>query len=470
MKKSKILYSILFFGICLVPSVGMFFTSQESSSENRTLAEFPSFKTEDGSINFDWLSQAGDYFQDHFAFRNELVTANAVVNGRVLGVSTASGVIQGTDGWLYYKDSLSDYLGTDPLSERSLFNIAHTLSMMQTYLEGRNVDFLFTVAPNKNSLYDEHMPYYDKVKVSDEKNLDRLVPWLSSEGVHYADLYHMLLSQDETLYHKRDSHWNNKGAAMASDLLLDTLEKEHDSWDEEPYQVRTDFEGDLDTMLYPSMPQLEDEAYYDRQTTYAYVGEVGSNFDPKITTVNPVKSGSLVMYRDSFGNALLPFMADAYANAYFSRGIPYQLSDIDTTGADTVVVERAERFLPEMAASAPVMAGPAVVPESLLNQDAEDGATDLASKTVGTMVQITGRIKPEYLDTDTQIFLRINQAGVYEAFPVDVKLEDGTLDDGGFCLYLYSASLAPGENNLEVVTKDDQGYHIIYSHTFEPAA
>ena len=53
MKKSKILYSILFFGICLVPSVGMFFTHQESSSENRTLAEFPSFKTEDGSINFD---------------------------------------------------------------------------------------------------------------------------------------------------------------------------------------------------------------------------------------------------------------------------------------------------------------------------------------------------------------------------------------------------------------------------------
>ena len=197
---------------------------------------------------------------------------------------------------------------------------------------------------------------------------------------------------------------------------------------------------------------------------------MGSNFDPKITTVNPVKSDSLVMYRDSFGNALLPFMADAYANAYFSRGIPYQLSDIDTTGADTVVVERAERFLPEMAASAPVMAGPAVVPESLLNQDAEDGATDLASKNVGTMVQITGRIKPEYLDTDTQIYLRINQAGVYEAFPVDVKLEDGTLDDGGFCLYLYSASLAPGENNLEVVTKDDQGYHIIYSHTFEPAA
>ena len=31
------------------------------------------------------------------------------------------------------------------------------------------------------------------------------------------------------------------------------------------------------------------------------------------------KSGSLVMYRDSFGNALLPFIAEAFGDAYFSR-------------------------------------------------------------------------------------------------------------------------------------------------------
>ena len=82
---------------------------------------------------------------------------------------------------------------------------------------------------------------------------------------------------------------------------------------------------------------------HDRQTTFAYVGEVGSNFDPKITTVNPVKEGSLVMFRDSFGNALLPFMADAYSSAYFSRGVPYQMSEVDEKNADTVIVERADR-------------------------------------------------------------------------------------------------------------------------------
>ena len=77
---------------------------------NRTLSAFPALKTEEG-LNVNWLSDAGDYFQDHFAFRNELVTANALVNGKIFQVSTASGVIQGTDGWLYYKDSLDDYLG-----------------------------------------------------------------------------------------------------------------------------------------------------------------------------------------------------------------------------------------------------------------------------------------------------------------------------------------------------------------------
>ncbi len=98
-------------------------------------------------------------------------------------------------------------------------------------------------------------------------------------------------------------------------------------------------------MLYPLATTPEEEVYYDRQTTFAYVGEVGSNFDPKITTVNPVKEGSLVMFRDSFGNALLPFMADAYSSAYFSRGVPYQMSEVDEKNADTVIVERAERFL-----------------------------------------------------------------------------------------------------------------------------
>lgn len=465
MKKGKLIYCILFFAICLCPSLGMLVTKQETSSENRQLSEFPSPKTEEGKINVEWLSQAGDYFQEHFAFRNELVTGNALLHGRLLETSTADGVIQGKNGWLYYKDSLDDYLGQDLLSDRSLFNIAHMLSMTQQALEEKGVNFLFTIAPNKNSLYGDNMPYYDKLKVSDQTNRENLEGWLKTEKVAYADLYQALMEEDEVLYHARDSHWNNKGAALAADVLMDALGKDHDSYEGESYTVRRDYTGDLDTMLYPLASTADDEIYYDKETTYATVEEIQSNFDPRITTVNPVKEGSLVMYRDSFGNALLPYMADAYANVYFSRGIPYQLMDVETHSADTVIIERAERFLPEMSQFPPVLTAKEISLTENEELQGSDGAVDVKIKPQGMTAQLSGRIKEGLLDTDSRIYLKVN-GSVYEAFPMDVKLEEN-LDDNGFCLYLPSELVAADGNDVEILIEKDNKIYNIYQNNIK---
>ena len=465
MKKGKLIYCILFFAICLCPSLGMLVTKQETSSENRQLSEFPSPKTEEGKINVEWLSQAGDYFQEHFAFRNELVTGNALLHGRLLETSTADGVIQGKNGWLYYKDSLDDYLGQDLLSDRSLFNIAHMLSMTQQALEEKGVNFLFTIAPNKNSLYGDNMPYYDKLKVSGQTNRENLENWLKTEKVAYADLYQALMEENEVLYHARDSHWNNKGAALAADVLMDALGKDHDSYEGESYTVRRDYTGDLDTMLYPLASTADDEIYYDKETTYATVEEIQSNFDPRITTVNPVKEGSLVMYRDSFGNALLPYMADAYANAYFSRGIPYQLMDVETHSADTVIIERAERFLPEMSQFPPVLTAKEISLTENEELQGSDGAVDVKIKPQGMTAQLSGRIKEGLLDTDSRIYLKVN-GSVYEAFPMDVKVEEN-LDDNGFCLYLPSELVAADGNDVEILIEKDNKIYNIYQNNIK---
>lgn len=465
MKKGKLIYCILFFAICLCPSLGMLVTKQETSSENRQLSEFPSPKTEEGKINVEWLSQAGDYFQEHFAFRNELVTGNALLHGRLLETSTADGVIQGKNGWLYYKDSLDDYLGQDLLSDRSLFNIAHMLSMTQQALEEKGVNFLFTIAPNKNSLYGDNMPYYDKLKVSGQTNRENLEDWLKTEKVAYADLYQALMEEDEVLYHARDSHWNNKGAALAADVLMDALGKDHDSYEGESYTVRRDYTGDLDTMLYPLASTADDEIYYDKETTYATVEEIQSNFDPRITTVKPVKEGSLVMYRDSFGNALLPYMADAYANAYFSRGIPYQLMDVETHSADTVIIERAERFLPEMSQFPPVLTAKEISLTENEELQGSDGAVDVKIKPQGMTAQLSGRIKEGLLDTDSRIYLKVN-GSVYEAFPMDVKVEEN-LDDNGFCLYLPSELVAADGNDVEILIEKDNKIYNIYQNNIK---
>ena len=109
MKKWSILYGTLFFAACLVPSLGMVSGGGERSSENRELAKLPEFIGEDG-LNPEFLKEAGEYFQDHFAYRNQLVTANALVMGKGFGVSAADGVIQGTDGWLYYMSIFQGHL------------------------------------------------------------------------------------------------------------------------------------------------------------------------------------------------------------------------------------------------------------------------------------------------------------------------------------------------------------------------
>lgn len=276
--------------------------------------------------------------------------------------------------------------------------------MMQETLNEKGVQFLFTVAPNKNSLYGENMPYYDSLKVSSDKNLVNLQKYLRQEQVSYGDLYEM---------------------------------------------------------LYPLAMTPEEEVYYDRQTTFAYVGEVVSNFDPKITTVNPVKEGSLVMFRDSFGNALLPFMADAYSSAYFSRGVPYQMSEVDEKNADTVIVERAERFLPEMAQLPPIMEGP----ECQVNVTEEDtvpaGAGAVQCEIQGNLEKITGCIEEKYLDIDSRIYIRLNHNKIYEAFPMDVSTEDGKTDSSGFCLYLDRSLLAADGNQIEIFTDNKDSARII---------
>ncbi|HCT92051.1 MAG TPA: hypothetical protein DF613_11840 [Lachnospiraceae bacterium] len=437
-KKSNIAYIIICLALCLLPSAGLLIGGAEESSENRELASVPSWKTEEG-WNANILDDAGAWFEDHFAFRNEWVTGYALLAGGIFGVSAQDNVIVGEDGWLYYMDSLEDYQGSEQLSDRQLFAVAHTLAMIQSYAAENGVDFVFTVAPNKNSLYGERMPYYYRGYRAGENNLSRIVPYLEAEQVNYVDLYGFLKSQNEVLYHARDSHWNNKGAALAADRLLSRLGKKHASYADRDFAVRKDCEGDLDQMLYPAAVRPEDEIYYDPLPQFRYVEAVESNFEPRIRTLSDGKEGSLVMYRDSFGNALLPYMAEAFGEAYFSRGVPYPLSDLFACEADTLVIERAERFLPDMAENAPVM--PAPIASDMDEADFQTEIPDLEVTDQGVYTKVSGSLPAENLGVDSRVYIRVDELLTYEAFPV--TREDG---QDGFELYIVTELLE--ENSL----------------------
>lgn len=244
-------------------------------------------------------------------------------------------------------------------------------------------------------------------------------------------------SSSKTMYHRGDSHWNNEGAAFAGSLLLDAAGIDHTDYVETDFEVREDFQGDLYKMLYPAGNRTEKEFYYKDGFIYSYKQEITSTFDPFIQTENGRRSGSLLMYRDSFGNALLPFMAEEFAAGTFSRAVPYPVErDLEACKPDLVIVERAERFLPELGKNPPVMECPCVLPKWEYTKEETD--TSFVCERYGEYWKISGNLDAAFLEADSRIYLQAADTRVWEAFPVTVEGENGKRGERkeGYLLYL----------------------------------
>lgn len=217
MKKQYLVYIIIMVFVMLVPFIGLCVNQTREDTEKRELAAWPTLRKED-SVNINYLSEMGKWFEDHMAFRQEMITAYAFFLDKVTNYSATDQVVIGKNGWLYFGGSIEDYTGTNQLSERELNNIVHNICLLQNHVEEKGMQFVLVIAPNKNTLYSEEMPYY--YLQTQESNLERLYRRLSDAGIHYVDLVNTFESRDERLYFKRDTHWNNKGALLVYNQII----------------------------------------------------------------------------------------------------------------------------------------------------------------------------------------------------------------------------------------------------------
>ncbi|MBQ6703836.1 MAG: hypothetical protein IJN08_03380, partial [Clostridia bacterium] len=72
-KKLLILFAALFMVVCALPSVGLLLGYEGENYENRPLARLPKLIERDG-VNLEYPQGFDDYYQDHFGFREEMVT------------------------------------------------------------------------------------------------------------------------------------------------------------------------------------------------------------------------------------------------------------------------------------------------------------------------------------------------------------------------------------------------------------
>ena len=335
---SQILIGV-FLLLSLIPSLGMLVLGPSPLLANESASRTPALRNRDGSFNAEVLSNLSDYIGTRFALRPYLVSARSFLYEKLLNSSAEEQVTLGMDGQLYYSSTLDDYCGIH-LPQEDLEKIAVHLRAIQDAVEANGSTFLFTVALNKNTLISQNMPrrfpsaHYDS-------NYSRLLPLLEEQGVHTTDLTAVLSGRPE-LYYKTDSHWTAEGAAIGADTLLHSLGHES-SFAAGPFSEDGLHVGDLYQMLYPTGKGREAELVYVPGFTYETESDPRGGNAMTIRTHSQNGSGTLYCRRDSFGIALYPYLAEAYADAEFSRSADYSVEAFSTAQADAVILEIVER-------------------------------------------------------------------------------------------------------------------------------
>lgn len=440
-KRIRLLFAAAVFLCLIFPIACLPVSPAYRPTQDSDLAAFPALFTEDG-LNRDYLSELGGYFEDHFAFRQHLISINSALHEKLFGVSASEQVILGKNGWMYYAGTMNDYLGRRTLSDRGVENAAYNLKLMQDYVESKNSRFLLAIAPNKNSVYDENMPYYCR-RGEGETDLDRLLAALAEKGVHTFDLREAFLKEDGVLYLPQDSHWDNRGAALVYSQVMRRFGLPFTDYASVPFERRCDHNGDLAQLLYPLGGRPEENVYYQKEWRYRFVGENTDPMDSLIETEQPDASGVLLCYRDSFGSSLIPFFSDSFRTALYSRLVPYDLADLDRYRPDYTLLERAERTIAAFAAQPPVMPAPEV---SLTVTGEKTTGTTLSAEESGGYLLISGHLDPTV--PGDEICVKVGER-VYRAFRVTDE------DDYGYMLYLDRRTVS-GTLSLSVLALDGE--------------
>ena len=448
----RVCYAAAVTAALLVPAALMPFMQQDGTKENRTLAEKPALRTEDGSLNRSFFSDAEAWFSDRFALRRQLVSGYGTLTKTLFATSSEPDVLVGKDGWLFYADTLPDLLGENRLTEAELRHTVRTLELMRGYCTAHGAELIFACAPNKGSIYPEYLPA--RILPDGTQNTrSALSEALFYTNVNTCDLQKQLRSAAETadspLYHRLDTHWNGDGAMIAYKSLMKAAGLSDFGFDGCPRTVAHDFTGDLQTMLLPDSAEKDDNPVYAVPQTYRTVGHYRGIDDMTIRTECADGEGALLMFRDSFGRALIPLLSQRFASCTYSRAEEMPLDLIETQQTDFVICEIVERNLPQLLLHAPHMAAPAAELQTEAVRQEDTAPLNAVCRTYGSYLHLYGFFDERFGD-NTAVYCTVTlpdgSQQSYEAFPCFEQdlLQTEQSGANGFSVYLPADAVPAG--------------------------
>ncbi len=310
-----------------------------AAQENRALAPRPVFALDRTTLRA-WPGAASRYLEDHFAFRSTLVRWQAAIRFFGLRSSPNAAVWPGRDGWLFYADdgAIEDYTRQSPFSEGELKDWAKGLQDTQDWLAARGIRYLFVLAPDKHEIYSEAVPPAI-ARLHPVSRTDQLTAYLREHStVNVLDLrpaLHEAKSRGR-LYHRTDTHWNDLGAFVAYQQMIAAmrLPSTGRARNLDEFTVRTeqtpgwDLAGmvGLASMIPEERIQLRPTAPARARTFWPMHPNAYHESPRIITQVDDPSLPRALVYRDSFGSALVPFLSE-----HFSRAVYLWEYDLDPT-------------------------------------------------------------------------------------------------------------------------------------------
>lgn len=169
------------------------------------------------------------YFKDSFGLRDVLLRWHSLQSLELFGASPTEKVLLGRQGWYFYTgdQSVEIYRGLLPFTEPQLHAWKVGLELRRDWLRGLGADYLFVIAPNKETVYPDFMPELEKVGPT---RLEQFAEYLRrNSDVDFLDLRPAFAAAREQdapqshLYLEEGTHWNARGALAAYQAILSHL-------------------------------------------------------------------------------------------------------------------------------------------------------------------------------------------------------------------------------------------------------
>lgn len=351
----------IFLLVLLLPTVDLLFKVDPFSGNNekRELSKFPGLPRSIETLQ-KFPREFTAYINDNFGFRNSLFIGNYLIKYGLLGTSPSDQVLIGKNGWLYYAGDgeTKDSRHVSRLSEDQLRRMVMSYEIKRQWLAEQGIRYMLVIAPNKSTSYFENLPSAFNIVRSDSVIDDLKNHLLKYSSVCVIDPRDRIKEAKHaaTLYYKYDSHWNNYGAFIAYSQIMEQIQSWHPgmqilSLEDFVVSKKDRKAGDIAQMIGGGKFVADEDYILTPKKSYSsfFLNKNLKARDPFTMKNVNANIQQVVVFRDSFFSALVPFLSESFwLSRYYWQNwdSKVQIEEIiEQYKPDIIIEEIAERFL-----------------------------------------------------------------------------------------------------------------------------